>query len=40
MAAKRSKERLHDLLENSDQGEILYQSYHQCSADARMEVKL
>ena len=27
MAAKRSKERLHDLLENSDLGEILYQSY-------------
>ena len=24
MEAKRSKERLHDLLENSDQGEILY----------------
>ena len=27
MAAKRSKERLHDLVENSDQGETLYQSY-------------
>ena len=27
MAAKRPKERHHDLLENSDLGEILYQSY-------------